>query len=276
MHSQSVWITYKAVSAGAKARPWTRESQGSAEPASQPANHTANRTGLDLLLQTAESEAALLQLFILKGKLLSGKSPLLHGSDWSTNTALQGPGGPSHFLGATLQLPEALGKVWRWRKGFISAPGWFLIHRSVVLPSGGEDPMPSEDWGRKHDGGLVGTLRLAVSTRAVKAETVFHLLCFGVFKNWRNHKITSGLTLTMVILFHPRAKPHVQFSSLFLNSMLGTHVEVRRMVYRLPKSKFREKQELHWKDAFLGKSSHLCNINIISAQITVTVKGVND
>lgn len=77
--------------------------------------------------------------------------------------------------------------------------------------------MPSDDLGREHAGSLVGTLGSAVPTRAVKAEIVFHLLCFGDFKNGRNHKITSGLTLRMVILFLPRAKPNVQFSSLFLN-----------------------------------------------------------
>lgn len=107
-------------------------------PHPSPANHTGNRTGLDLPLQTVEFEAAMLQqLFILKGKLLSGKSSLLRRSDWSANTTLQGPGGPSYFLGAMLQLPEALGKLWRSRKGFISAPGWFVIHKSVVFPSGG-------------------------------------------------------------------------------------------------------------------------------------------
>lgn len=42
--------------------------------------------------------------------------------------------------------------------------------------------MPSDDLGREHAGSLVGTLCSAVSTRAVKAEIVFHLLCFGDFK----------------------------------------------------------------------------------------------
>lgn len=228
-------------------------------PHPSPANHTGNRTGLDLLLQTAEFEAALLQLFILKGKLLSGKSSLLHRSDSRANTALQGPGGSSYFLGATLQLPEALGKLWRSRKGFILAPGCFLIQKSVVLPGGGEDWMPSDDWGREHAGSLVGMQ----FQRGLWKLQVSHLLCFGDFKNWRSHKITSGLTLRMVTLFHPRAKPSVQFSSLFLNSTFRTLVEVRRMAYRLSKSKFGDKQELYWRGAFLGKSSHLCNINII-------------
>lgn len=80
--------------------------------------------------------------------------------------------------------------------------------------------------------------------RAVKAETVFPSSVFWDFKNGRNYKITSGLPLMMVILFLARAKPNIQFSSLFLNSMFRTLVEVR-MVYRLSKSKFREKQELY-------------------------------
>lgn len=50
--------------------------------------------------------------------------------------------------------------------------------------------MPSDGWGSEHIGNL------AVPMRAVKAGTVSHLLYFGDFKHWRNHKITSGLTLT--------------------------------------------------------------------------------
>lgn len=31
------------------------------------------------------------------------------------------------------------GKALRFKEGFVSAPGWFLIHRPAVFPSGGED-----------------------------------------------------------------------------------------------------------------------------------------
>lgn len=110
----------------------------------------------------------------------------------------------------------------------------------MVLPGGGEDGC-IQMMGPEHVGSLVGT----VSMRAEKAETVSPLLCFGDFKHWRNHKISSGLTLMMVTLFHPRAKPNVQFSSLFPNSTFRKLVEVRRMAYRLSKSTFGEKQELY-------------------------------
>lgn len=228
-------------------------------PHPSPANHTGNRTGLNSLLQTAEFEAALLQLVILKGKLVSGKPSLLHRSGSRAHTALQGPGDPAASSGRRGDVAAARGpgKALAFKEG-VHFSSRLVFHTQIGGASWRrEDWMPSDGWGCEHIGNL------AVPMRAVKAGTVSHLLCFGDFKHWRNHKITSGLTLTMMTLFHPRAKPNVQFSSLFWNSTFRTLVEVRRMIYRLSKSKFGEKQELYWKGAFLGKSSHLHNINII-------------
>lgn len=135
MHS--VGITYKAVSAGGKAGLWTLESKGPAEPTSQPrqSHRKQNRPGFAPPDSWVWSGPVTISYFKRKigfWQILAATQIRLKGSH-----STPGPWGPSCFLGETLQLPEALGKLWRSRKGFILAPGWFFTHKSVVLPGGG-------------------------------------------------------------------------------------------------------------------------------------------
>lgn len=108
--------------------------------------------------------------------------------------------------------------------GVISAPGWFLTHKSEVFPTRVEDC--SDDAGRKCDASLVGTLGSAISEGCGELKPLF--LISYVKGGEKITKITSGLKIMMVILFHPRTKPNVQFSSLFPNSVSRTPFVVRR------------------------------------------------
>lgn len=160
---------YKAGSVGPKARwrTWKRP----AETCIQPLLSHRQQTVLYSLLSTVNFEAALLQqLFIFKGKLLPGKSFLLH-TRAEVLTPAPGQGGPRYFLRAMLQLSKALENS--QRKGFISALGWFLICASEVFPTRGEDC--SEGGIQMIQGvsvmtALLGTLCSATSPRAVKSQ----------------------------------------------------------------------------------------------------------
>lgn len=128
---------YKAVPVEAKAR---RQTCQRSRWSLQPAPPIPRWTILYYFLQLIDFEAALLQrLFIFKGKLLPGKSFLLctPGSSANTTTTFQGPGWTQLLPEGTVAGIQGPGK--HSKKGFVSAPGWFLMHASEVFPARGED-----------------------------------------------------------------------------------------------------------------------------------------
>lgn len=238
----------------------------SAETCSQPLLSHRQQTILYSLLSTVNFEAALLQqLFIFKGKLLPGKSFLLH-TRAEVLTPAPGQGAPRYFLRAMLQLSKALGNS--QRKGFVSALGWFFNMCIWGFPTRGEDC--SEGGIQMIQEVSVMTALLGHSARQLHRgpsrakTTVFNLLCLGDLK--RSKMITSGIKLMMMIWFHPRARPNVQFSipapppppALWIAQRWGSRTAGENAMDHPQAS--REKGVLYWKEWFLEESSHLYNI----------------
>lgn len=166
MSSQSVWITYKAVSDNKHVRV-----NDPAEFTSQSPQSHRKQNNLILAIPVEFETALLQQLFILKGKLLSEQSFLLHRSDWSANI----PGARADQLlpQGNATAARAPGK-WPWhsRKEFISALGSLLIHTHLrcMLPEGGLFRWcRPDDLGHGHEDSLVGTLCSAIAMRVMKS-----------------------------------------------------------------------------------------------------------
>lgn len=193
--------------------------------------------GTTVLTIPVEFETALLQqLLILKGKLLSGKSFLLYTPDWSAN--IPGPReDPTTSSGQCCSCLRPWETALTFKRIHFSSGLTFHTHLWGVssLRGGLFRGCRPGDLGPEHEVGRVRVLCSAISTSVVKSwNHVFNLLCLGNLKrDEKITKITSGLKLMIVTLFHPRAKRNVHISSLFPNLACRVPLEVGRMASRL-------------------------------------------
>lgn len=188
----------------------------------------------------------------------------------SATTTFQGPG-------QTQLLPQcsvARKRLRLSRKEFLPAPGSLLTLTSEVFPTrGGLFPWDHPDGlHHEHEDGLVGKLCSAMSTRVEKSwNRGFQFPVFGGFRKRWDHKdhfwaqtydgdIVSSQGKTKCPFFKFLPKVGIQ------GTLRGEESGRLTVLYRLPRSKFREKNVLGWKHGFLEEPSHLYNINFLSSQ----------
>lgn len=198
---------------------------------------------------------------IFKGKLLPGKAFLLHSLGWSANTTFQDPEW-------TQLLPQGnvAARPRKTEKWFISALSWFLKCASEVFPTRegySEDAIRRirEVWWS-----LVRNTLLSHFTEGhEELKPWFLISCLGDLE--KITRITSGLKLMIIMLFHPKGKtkcpvfkyphPHPDQSQL-CGYPRGEVLE--QQVRLLQTIQNQREKVLYRKEWFPEESSHLYDI----------------